>query len=234
MSLSIYVSTEARGSKMPSSSLYGRKVLKAPPRTKAGIWPFDKQEKRIYHEFIIAENSDGEPVEHTCNPDHLANNFGANPDAPHYLTPVYFRREVLQRYYEFPEKFSIEASYLSCGGLWGLSIDNDHPDHVMVFLGDLGRDLPESERPYWRTFNIAPIGRPSRTAIRRSLFALPTAPEAPDLRFKSAYRLFKTEWQNSLAGHYFKSPSPTTPTLFSGFASRSTVVNRNSKTKSSA
>ena len=208
MSLSIHVSTEARGNKMPSSSLYGRKVLKAPPRSKAGIWPFDRQEKKTYHEFIIAENSDGEPIEHTCDPDRLANNFGANPDAPHYLKPVYFRREVLQRYYEFPEKFSIEGSYLSCGGLWGLSIDNDHPDQVMVFLGDLGRDLPELERPYWRTFNVVPTGRPSRTVIRRALLAQPTAPEAPDLRFKSAYRRFNTKWQERSGWSLFKQPEP--------------------------
>lgn len=206
MSLSIYVSTEARGSKMPSSALYARKVLKAPPRTKAGIWPFDRQEKKTYHEFIIAETSDGEPVEHTCNPDHLANNFGANPGAPHYLTPVYFRREVLQRYFESPEKFAIEDGYLSCGSLWGLSIDNDHPDHVMVFLGDLGRDLPELERPYWRTFNVAPTGKPSRTVIRRALLAQPTAAEAPDLSFKSAYRRFNTKWQERFGWSLFKEP----------------------------
>ena len=208
MSLSIYVSTEGRGNKMPSSSLYGRKVLRAPPRSKAGIWPFVRQEKRTYHEFIIAEDSDGEPVEHTCDPDQLANNFGANPGASHYLTPVYFRREVLQRYYELPEKFQIEGSYLSCGGLWGLDIDNDHPEHVMVFLGDLGRDLPELERPYWRTFNVVPTGRPSRTVIMRAFLAQPTAPEAPDLRFKSAYRRFNTKWQERFNWSLFREPEP--------------------------
>ncbi len=145
---------------------------------------------------------------HTCDPDRLDNNFGANPGAPHYLTPVYFRREVLKRYYELPEKSLIEGSYVSCGGLWGLDIDNDHPDHVMVFLGDLGRDLPEMERPYWRSFNVVPTGRPSRTVIMRALLAQPTAPEAPDLRFKSAYRRFNTKWQERLGWSLFKEPEP--------------------------
>ena len=208
MSLSIHVSIEAQGAKMPSSSLYARKLLKSPTRSKAGIWPFDRQEKKNYHDFIIAEDADGEPITHTCDPDQLANNFGANPDAPHYLNPVFFRREVLQRYYEYTEKYMIEDGYLICGSLWRLQIDNNHPERVMVFLGDLGRYLPEAERPYWQAFNVVPTGRPSRTVIKRSLLAQPTAPEAPDLRFKSAYRRFNAKWHEQFGWALFKEPEP--------------------------
>ncbi len=207
ISLSIYVSTEGQGKQMPSSILYARKLLKSPARSKAGIWPFDRQEKTFHH-FIIDEDADGEPVNHTCDPGKLANNFGANPDAPHYLRPVFFRREVLQRYYEFPEKYTVEDGYLACGSLWRLQIDNDHPEHVMVFLGDLGRDLPEAERPYWQTFNVAPTGRPSRTVMKRSFLAQPTDPEAPDLRFKSAYRRFKAKWHRQFGWSFFKELEP--------------------------
>ena len=207
MSLSIYVSAEARGRQMPSSYLSGRKLLTAPSRTRAGMPPFNDKET-AFHDFIIGEDADGEPVEHSCDPRQLNNNFGANPGTPHYFQPVYFRREVLQRYYESPEKFSIEDGRLSCAGLWGLQIDNDHPDHVMVFLGDLGRDLPESERPYWQTFNVVPTGRPSRTVMKRSFLALPTDPEAPDLRFKSAYGRFNAKWHERFGWALFKQPEP--------------------------
>ena len=189
------------------SVLAGTKVLQAPAMHNAGIWPFDEEEE-TYHDFLIGEDDDGQPVKHTCDPDQLANYFGANPDAPHYLTPVYFRREVLQRYYERPEKYSISDGYVSCGGLWGLQLDNDHPDHVMVFLGDLGHDLPESERTFWQTFNVVPTGAPSETLVRRAFLAQWAEPGSPDLRFKSAYDRFNRKWQERCGWALFKDPEP--------------------------
>lgn len=61
----------------------------------------------------------------------------------------------------------------------------------MVFLGDLGRDLPSSERDYWRTFNVAPAGRMSETAFRRSILGQFTDPKSPDLQFKWTYQRFR-------------------------------------------
>lgn len=187
----------------PCSVLNATKVLEAPPRSKAGVWPFDEEDE-TYHEFIIDEDSDGKPLKHTCDPDLLHGHDGSAD----YLTPVYFRREVLQRYYEQPEKYSVEDGLLRCGGLWLLSLDTDHPDHVMAFLGDLGRDLPESERPYWQTFNIVPTGLPSRTLVRRSIMGEFADPEAPDLRFKSAYSRFNAKWLERFGWALFKEPEP--------------------------
>ena len=172
-------------------------------RQKAGVWPFDVREV-VYHDFIIAEDADGEPLKHTCDPEQLGNYFGKNPDAPHYLTPVYFRREVLKRYYEHPARYSMRDGYLSCGSLWGTHLDNNHPDHVMVFLGDLGRDLPESERTYWQTFNMAPTGAPSETLVRRAFLGQWANPQAPDLRFKSTYGRFNKKWQEQFGWALFK------------------------------
>ena len=207
MSLSIRMS-DAWGRQRPCSVLDGRKILEAPPREKAGIPPFDTQTPKTYHEFIISEDSDGESIKHTCDPDQLANNFGRNPDAPDYLTPVFFRREVLKRYYEQPQRYSITDGDLSCGALWDLRLDNDHPDHVMVFLGDLGSQLPESERTYWQTFNVAPTGGPSETLFRRAIKGEWADPEAPDLRFKSAYDRFNKKWQEQFGWALFKEPEP--------------------------
>jgi hypothetical protein len=108
----------------------------------------DDERPKIYQGFIIGTNTHGQPVKHTCDPEKLANYFSKNPDAPHYLTPVFFRTEVLSKYYADPQKYSVEDGYLRCGGLWGVRVDNDHPDYVVVWLGDLGRDLSESERNY--------------------------------------------------------------------------------------
>ena len=207
MRLSIHVSDGARGRKMPSTHLSGVKVLNAPGRSKAGMAPFESR-VQAYPEFIIDEDADGEPVKHTCDPAQLSSYFATHPDAPLYLTPVYFRREVLQRYYERPELYSVLDGYVFCAALWSLRLDNDHPEQVMVFLGDLGNDLPESERPYWQTFNVAPTGVPSRTLVRRAFAGQWADPEAPDLRFKSAYRRFNTKWLERTGWALFKEPEP--------------------------
>ena len=207
MSLSIHVGDVLHNRQRPCSVLDGTKVVPAPHAEKAGVWPFDEHEE-TYHDFIIGEDADGEPIKHTCDPDQLGNYFGKNPDAPHYLTPVYFRREVLKRYYEHPARYSMRDGYLSCGSLWGTELDNDHPDHVMVFLGDLGRDLPESERTYWQTFNMAPTGAPSETLVRRAFLGQWATPQAPDLRFKSTYDRFNKKWQEQFGWALFKEPEP--------------------------
>ena len=171
--------------KGPFSRFNGKKILFAPPTENAGVWPYEDEDE-AYPEFVIGEDEFG-----------VAIMAGANPDEPHYLTPVYFRREVLQRYYEEPEKYSVEDGYLRCAGLWALRMDNNHPDRVMVFLGDLGRDLPESQRDYWRSFNIAPSGSMSETALRRFLLGQFADPSAPDLQFKSLYQRFNDAWEKN-------------------------------------
>ncbi len=48
-------------------------------------------------------------------------------------------------------------------------MDNDHADRVIVFLGDLGRDLPKASEDYWHSFNIAPDSKLSETGYRRAI-----------------------------------------------------------------
>ena len=125
-----------------SSLLMGKKVIFHPPRSARGQWPFTRQEEVDHQEFIIGETPEGGPIKYTCDPDALDNYLDLNPGAPHYLTPVYFSPEVLDRYYSDP-KYEVRDGYLSCGGLWGVRVDNNHLEHVTVWLGDLERDLPE-------------------------------------------------------------------------------------------
>jgi hypothetical protein len=134
----------------------------------------------------------------------LANYFGANPDAPNFLTPVFFRPEVLAKYYADPGKYSVEDGYLRCGSLWGLRMDNDHHDHVVVWLGDLGGDLSESERTYWRSFNIPPEGKGiSTTNFKRAFAAQFADPVRPDLAFKQKLRSFNKGFQKANGWDFF-------------------------------
>ena len=180
-------------------SVVGKKyVLPGPFPTKKD------QQPEIYQDFIIDTDTTGKPVRHTCDPDKLANYFGKNPDAPHYLTPVFFRAEVLAKYYADPEKYSVEDGYLRCGSLWGLRMDNDHTDVVVVFLGDLGRDLSEAERNYWLSFNIAPEGRTiSQTSFKRGFRAEFADPQKPDLVFKHEYNYFNRDFHEAVGWDLF-------------------------------
>jgi hypothetical protein len=164
------------------------------PLERCGVWPFEPRDSH-FPDFIVGIDADGQPQRFTCDPDRVGNYFGRNPNAPLYVTPVHFRRDVLAKYYDRPDLYSIEDGYLRCAGLWGIRIDNDLPDQVIVMLGDLGRDLPAPERDYWRSFNVPPSGGFSETAFRRGFLAEFADPSAADLRIQNEYRQLETAWR---------------------------------------
>lgn len=186
------------------SYLRGKKIISPYRKSKSGFWPYSEDKVEIYQEFQINETPDGDPITFTCDPDKLANSFGVNPDAPEFLTPVYFTRDVLQRYYGDSDRFSVEDSYLRCVGSWGLRMDNNHENIVIVFLGYLGRDLPEKEREYWKVFNIAPRGALSATTSMRDLLGVPFDPQGLDLKFKQRYRQLNQKWQEKYGWSLFR------------------------------
>lgn len=175
------------------SRLLVKRVLPPPPQEQSGIWPWDRDDEE-YPEFIIDEDENGRPVKFTCEEDKLANYFGKNPDAPHYLTPVFFKPEVLKRYYDDPSLYSVSDGRLSCGHLWGVQIDNGNPAAVMVFLGDIGRDIPSSHRDHWRAYNIPPVSKMSESTFRRSFLAQFAETENPEHLFKNAYLAIQRAW----------------------------------------
>jgi len=163
----------------------GKKILLGD--TQAPRQPFSRED-REYEEFLIGVDDDGRGIKHTCDEDQLANYFGKNPGAPHYLTPVFFRKEVLNKYYSQPEKYTITDGYLTCAGMWSLQMDNNVRDSVMVFLGDLGH-LAHIEQKYWRGFNIS-SGKMSRAGFERSMLGRFADAESVDFFFKQRFELF--------------------------------------------
>lgn len=190
------------------SRLLCKVILAPPPQDRAGVWPFKENDEQRAVLFVIGVDEEGNEVEHTSDPDKLNNYFGANPGAPHYLTPVYFRREVLSKYYAEAERYKVSDGRLTCLSLWSCQIDNDLDSRVVVFLGDLGRDLPYDERLHWRQFNVAPEGGVSETNYRRSFLAQFTDAKAPDLTFRREYERITRDWENSHGWPLFLGPSP--------------------------
>lgn len=179
--------------------LLGKKLVSGDPSFKPDI--FGRQKKQ-YIDFIIGADDDGMEILFTCNEAELANNFGANEGAPNYLTPVCFRKEVLNKYYSQPEKYTVSDGYLSCGALWSLYIDNNHPEAVMVFLGDLGH-LSHTEQMYWRGFNL-PSGTMSRVAFKRSILGQFVDPQTADLYFKQRFTIFNEYWKKKFGWELFR------------------------------
>lgn len=163
---------------------------------------FDREEKRFV-DFVIGIDEDGKDITYTCDEDKLANFFGKNQGSPYSLTPVLFKKEVLTKYYSQPQKYEVRDGYLSCGGMWSLHIDNDHPEHVMVYLGDLGH-LSYKEQLYWKGFNIATKGKISHTAWKRGIEAEFADPESSDLFFKQKYTVFQEGWEKKFGWKFFR------------------------------
>jgi hypothetical protein len=187
------------------SRLLVKRILPPPPQEKCGIWPWDGEDEE-YPDFIIGEDENGGPIRFTCEEGKLANNFGANPGAPHYLTPVFFKPEVLTPYYDDPALYSITDGRLSCANSWSVQIDNGNPGVVMVFLGDIGRDIPSSHRDHWRANNIPPVLEMSESTFRRSFLGEFAETENPEHLFKSAYSELQRVWSERWGWRLYRQP----------------------------
>ena len=151
------------------SMLYARSFIEPGDVETCGVWPYDEKKER-YPEFIIGERPDGSLVRYTCDPNKLVTHFDKVPRAPHYLTPVFFKPAVLDKYRSSPH-FEVSERHISCGSQWRCEIDNVDPDRVMAYLGDLGRDLPESERIHFLSFEMSPVDqRISEEVVKTDFF----------------------------------------------------------------
>lgn len=186
------------------SRFLAKRVLAPPPQEESGIWPWEADDD-YYPDFTVGESDTGQPQLFSCNPDELGTYFGTNPDAPHYLTPVFFRKSVLQRYYDDPV-YEVSAGRLSCGTLWGVQIDNHSPDFVMVFLGDIGRDIPKSHRDHWRAYNVPPTSGMSEATYRQSFLAQFAESSSPEEIFKRAYNRLNESWAAAVGWPLFREP----------------------------
>lgn len=186
------------------SEFAGIAAVRGVDKSESDFWPYNENQEETYQEFIIGADSNGEHIRFSCDPDKLSNYFGKNPGSPHHITPVFFRREVMQRYYSNPALYSVEDGAIRCGGLWYLAIDNHLRDVVSAYLGDLGEQLPASEREYWLPFNVQSDAGISSVTHRRDFDAEFTDPEKPDLLFKYRLEQFGKAWEKKFGWPLFK------------------------------
>ncbi len=118
-----------------------------------------------YVEFVYTvEPGTGEMKRHSCNPRMLGDY--ADSSRLHSMTPVYFSREVLNRYASEPNRYKVTASRIWCLDLWGLDISTNTAGLIEVYLGELGA-LPEGEQAHWLAHNVPPEGAMDEGRFRR-------------------------------------------------------------------
>ena len=187
------------------SRLRGRRLISPLPKSKSGFGDFAEEPK--YVEFIVDVDDNGNEVYHTCNPYKLGEYPGENSDAAWKLTLVHFRKQVLDKYYNEPSKYSVEDSMIRCG-MWSMKIDNHTPNKVCVFLDELGIHLPYEEQLYWLAYNIPPEGGVSETFGRRNFGGEWASSDQPDLLFKQSYDELQRVCDERLGWQILELPGP--------------------------
>ncbi|MBI2356050.1 MAG: hypothetical protein HYV13_02505 [Candidatus Doudnabacteria bacterium] len=191
---SLCVRNLALGDRKSQGWLLGKKLIAGLKDFNPTIWETKADEK--FEEFIIGVDENGKEITCSCNTDYQS--------SPGFLTPIFFKREVLKKYYDDPEKYSVEDGYIKREGFWGLQALNNHRDHVVVWLGDL-KGMPYKEQTHWRAFNLTPSTRKiSHTDYTRNIEGNFADPEHPELYFKYKFGLFQQAWHKQFGWHLFK------------------------------
>lgn len=178
--------------------IMGKKIIKGMAKEDTNLWEYEKPPE--YLEFIIGTDPNCKEVLHTCNPSKLGNIY-FNDIKPDFLTPIYFKKEVLSKYYQ-SDVFEVTDNTIRAHE-WLLKMDNQRDQVVSVYLGDLA-DLPYSEQQYWKCFNIVSDCGISKTSFDRDFMVKWVGSEALDLSFKSNYKNLNKKWKEKFGWQLFK------------------------------
>lgn len=166
------------------SMLRGKDIVKPYTKDTNNLFLYKEEEKK-YCNFIIGIDDNGNEIEETCNSGEL-NNYFRDIGKPHFLTPVFFAKDVLKKYYDNPRKYEIKTRYISCLDLWGIPYDINKNDIVYVWLGDLDR-LPYKEQLHWKQYNLLPEGGITEHRFKSDFLAEFSETDEPLHLFKTAF-----------------------------------------------
>uniref|UniRef100_UPI00260AE6B4 hypothetical protein n=1 Tax=Chitinophaga sp. TaxID=1869181 RepID=UPI00260AE6B4 len=164
------------------SWIIGKTILKYDPSKSQKFW-FDLDED-AYESFVIGYNDDGTEQTVSCN-----------SEEHKFFTPVYFNKEVLNKYYNNPHKYQVDGFHLKSSFL-SLKMDNNNDDYVMVFLNDLAM-LPQKEQLHWKHHNIAPQSEMGISGSYYDTMILGNwarESDSVDIHFKEKYMRFNKKW----------------------------------------
>ncbi|MGR3296475.1 MAG: hypothetical protein ACUZ8A_09700 [Candidatus Bathyanammoxibius sp.] len=138
------------------------------------LWQELKGEKpREYCEFVIRDWKNKRTVKCSSDPKCTANYF-TKSDLPFETSPAFFRREVLRKYKDDLEKYTIneETGVIDCRGAWSLLYGTNDVGQIHAYICDLAL-LPYREQLHWKTHNEEPKAGLSKSTVRRDFYAEP-------------------------------------------------------------
>lgn len=154
--------------------------------------------------FIIEVDDEGELIYENCG----------KTDGNHFKV-TYFKKEVLNKYYNEPNKYQVDGFSVS-SKFFTLKIDNNVDEYIPVFLTNL-RILSEKEQLHWKQYNIPPKEgmNTSRTYYKTMIEGQwAEQPETVDLFFKSKYQNFNKRWEDKFGWKLYKPLSQKDEYLF--------------------
>jgi hypothetical protein len=209
--------TDIQYDKVKSTSrLFGKDIIKPYSRPETHEWKIEKDSNEFL-QFIVSRDENGKEVKSNCNPDKLSSYF-EDKGTPHFLTATYFKRELLQKYFSEPKKYTVSEHSIEYLNFWRIEIDTTREKLIQVYLGDIGRNLPYNEQLHWRQFNVVPKGKISSHRYKRDFlveFATPESEEAPIFYFKEAFEDLQLCFQTINGQKLFKNLATNDMHLFS-------------------
>ncbi|MGD9986337.1 hypothetical protein [Pseudonocardia sp.] len=176
------------GDRPAFSGLMGQYVVRGQRTIKLPRWAeYDLPVQHLNFVYGV-DATTGAELTHTSDPDQLGTYFDKDASRLHYLTPVYFKREVLLPYSAEPSRYSLSAHRLSCLGLWGVEISVNSAGLVEVYLGDIGAKIPSNEWGHWRAYNVPPEGIMDEGRYRRDFLNQWAESSDPVQKLQSALR----------------------------------------------
>jgi hypothetical protein len=185
------------------SSLDGRKVISGFTEDVICENQRKKNEKK-YESFIIKKDENGNDIEYECDYKKLEENERYNTGEPTVCTPVYFKREVLKKYYDNTQLYDVNHNSIKLCGQSHMQVDNDHEDYIIGFLGYIGLNLSYNEQKHWKQYNFYPEGKLSKSAVKTFVNGKFSDPKAADFLFKKRFCEFNRNWFVKLGWFLFE------------------------------
>lgn len=150
--------------------------------------------KEKYEKFITGFDENGDEIYENCSKTN-----------DKYFKTTFFKKDVLNKYYDEPNKYEVDGFHVSCNS-FSLKIDNNVENYVPVFLVDLS-SLPYMEQLHWKHYNISPQDEMeiSETYYKTMIEGnWSESPATPDLFFKYKYKQFNNRWEKKFGWKFYK------------------------------
>jgi hypothetical protein len=150
-----------------SSWIRGFQVVrnKQPRRVMLSRLTGNDLEPKKYETFICWDWKHERVAELSCAPHELGNYF-VESDKPFETSPAFFKPDVLLKYKQDPEKYTLDQRHIKCRNSWHLqTYDVNEAGQVFTYLCYLG-DLPHNEQLHWKQYNENPKAGISERALK--------------------------------------------------------------------